>query len=829
MNQKSPNRGLSSKEAAYRLKKNGPNSLPTSQHRTFFHIILEMIWEPMFLLLVLATTVYLIFGDLREGLSLTTFVSLIIIITLYQQGKTENALKALRDLTSPRALVNRDGEWGRISAREVVLGDIVFINEGDRIPADGVLLSAHDLQVDESLLSGEAFPVNKKIGDFVYSGTMVVQGQGMFEVTATGCATKIGQIGVALKTLEIETSPLQKQTAKLIKIFAALGLTTSFLLVILLGLIQHDWLKASLAGIALAMSLLPEEIPVTLTLFPALGAWRLSKHHVLTRRISAIETLGAISILCVDKTGTITENCMTVTQLWANDKFYDVTSSHHPLPEEFHSLIEYAILSSEINPFDPMEKGLHDLGKHFLAQTEHLHSNWRLVHEYDRTSEIPAKTHIWQGNEQLPYVVAAKGAPETIMDLCHLEDSLKQTITLAIKKMATEGLRVLAVAKATFKGEKWPTSQQEFNFTFLGIVGSTDPIRKGIPEAVTQCHEAGIRIIMITGDYPETAKTIAKRAGLTTQNTLTGDTLNTLDDAKLQQTMQNVSICARITPEQKLRIIQAIKKQGNIVGMTGDGVNDAPALKSAHVGIAMGTRGTDVAREASSLILVDDNFASIVGAIQFGRNIFDNIKKSISYIISVHIPIAGMALLPILFGLPGIFYPMHIAFLQLIIDPVCSLAFENEPPEPDLMKRQPRNTELPLIDRETLIYSFIQGIGILLISLTTYYFSLQILKEGEAKAFTFVSLIVANLLLIFWHRTRKHPIFGRNYFINKTLLVILICVLISLLAVIYLPFLANLFQFTPLSWIQLTLSACIGITSLLWFELVRLFITFQSD
>lgn len=836
MNQNKNEIGLSSKEALQRLKEHGYNTLPSSKRRTILNIIFDVIREPMLLLLLLAMSLYLLFGELQEGLALTTFVCLIIAIELYQHRKTENALKKLHELTSPRALAIRDGKPSRISGNEVVPDDVIMINEGDRIPADGFLISANDLQIDESLLTGESLPVFKKSPTqkqlfipqennmyFVYSGTMVVQGQGTYRVCATGQNTSIGKIGLSLQTLETETSPLQKQVVKLVKIFTLIGLIVSVLLVVILSMLQGDLLKALLSGIALAMSLLPEEFPVILTILPALGAWRLSKQNVLTRRLSAIEMLGAISVLCVDKTGTITENQMTVAQLWVDSDFYDINCRlNSALPENFYSLVEFAILASEINPFDPMEKAFHNLGKHFLAQTEHLHSNWRLVHEYDLSPDLRAKTHVWKSNQEHHYVIASKGAPEAIFELCHLDSDTQQNINLAIKTMASKGLRVLGVARAEFQGEVWPNNQRGFKFSFLGVVGLTDPVREGIQEAVKECHDAGIRIMMITGDYAETALAIAKQANIPSKDILIGSELASMSESELEQRIKKTAIYARIAPDQKLRIVQTLKKQGNIVAMTGDGVNDAPALKSAHVGIAMGCRGTDVAREASSLVLVDDNFTSIVGAIQRGRNIFDNIKKSMSYILAIHVPIAGLALLPVLFGWPAIFYPMHIAFLQLIIDPACSISFENEPPEDDLMNRPPRNQNVPLIDKKMIIFSLMQGVGILLITLITYHFVLNILSEPQARAFTFVCLVIANIVLIFSNRTEKCSLLGSRILNNKILVLIALMTLVFLGLTIYLPFLAKLFQFAPLSAHYLPLSIGIGISSVLWYELLKL-------
>jgi len=833
-----PEQGLSAAAAADRLHADGPNALPGGQRRTWPTIIWETAREPMFMLLFAAGTLYLVFGELQEGLILFGFVLVTLGLTLYQEGKTERAIEALRDLTSPRALVIRDGEAIRIAGREVVRGDLVVLAEGDRVPADGVLVGGSQLQVDESLLTGEAVPVRKLVvtgepaaarpgGDdtpFVYSGTLVVAGQGTARVTATGARSEIGRIGTALGTLETERSPLQKQTAKLIRTLALLALGMSLLLVIAHGLLRGDWLQALLAGIALAMAMLPEEYPVVLTVFPALGAWRLSKEKVLTRRVNAIETLGATSVLCVDKTGTLTENRMTVARLWADDDNFMVDyETAAELPETFHALVEFSILASKPDPFDPMELAFHRLGQHYLAQTEHLHRDWTLAHEYELTSELRAMSHVWKAVESDSYVVAAKGAPEAIVDLCHLDEVAQANVTGAVEALAAEGLRVLAVARAQFAGAGFPAIEHDFDFEFVGLLGLADPLRAEIPDAVRQCREAGIRVVMITGDYPATARVIARQAGLVADEIISGDTLAAMGEAELQSRMKTVSVCARIAPEQKLRIVQALKADGEIVAMTGDGVNDAPALKAAHVGIAMGGRGTDVAREAAALVLLDDNFASIVRAMRLGRRIFDNMQKSMSYILAVHIPIAGMALLPVLLGWPAVLYPMHIAFLELIIDPACSLAFENEAAEADVMQRPPRDTDAQLFGGATLWLALLQGIGVLLVVMGAYAWADGRLAEPEARAFAFTTLVVANLALIYSNRSRTKTLLASLVAPNPILWIVTGLALALLALSLYLPFLAGVFRFAPLPPEELAAAFALGLASVVWFRLLKIF------
>jgi len=832
--------GLNASEAARILAEEGPNALPGGQRRTLLKIIWETAREPMFLLLLAAGTLYLVFGELQEGLILFGFVLVTLGLTLYQEGKTERAIEALRDLTSPRALVIRDGQPQRIAGREVVRGDLVVLTEGDRVPADGVLVGGSQLQVDESLLTGEAVPVRKIVasgestparpgGDdtpFVYSGTLVVAGQGTVRITATGARSEIGRIGTALGTLEAERSPLQKQTAKLIRTLALLALGMSLLLVIAHGLLRGDWLQALLAGIALAMAMLPEEYPVVLTVFPALGAWRLSKEKVLTRRVNAIETLGATSVLCVDKTGTLTENRMTVARLHAGSESLLVSAAAPvELPETFHALVEFSILASEVDPFDPMEQAFQRLGEHFLAQTEHLHRDWTLAHQYCLTPQLRAKSHVWKAVNSDSYVVAAKGAPEAIVDLCHLDMGSQASVAAAVEAMAADGLRILAVARANFAGAEFPIIEHDFEFEFVGLLGLTDPLRAEIPDAMRQCREAGIRVVMITGDYPSTARAIARQAGLDADEIISGDALAAMSTAELQSRMKTVSVCARIAPEQKLRIVQVLKADGEVVAMTGDGVNDAPALKAAHVGIAMGGRGTDVAREAAALVLLDDNFASIVRAIRLGRRIFDNMQKSMSYILAVHIPIAGMALLPVLLGWPAVLYPMHIAFLELIIDPACSLAFENEAAEADVMQRPPRDTDAQLFGGATLWLALLQGIGVLLVVMGAYAWADGRLAEPEARAFAFTTLVVANLALIYSNRSRTQTLLASLVAPNPILWIVTGLALALLALTLYLPFLAGIFRFAPLPLDELAAAFALGLASVVWFRLLKLFHT----
>jgi len=836
--------GLSAAAAAQRLQADGPNVLDSGHHRTLLAIALETAREPMFALLLAAGTLYLVLGDLSEGLTLLGCVLATLGLTLFQEGRTERAIEALRELSSPRALVIRDGQPQRIAGRDVVNGDVIQLNEGDRIPADALLIESQGLQVDESLLTGEAVPVGKRAsngdaaparpgGDdnpHLFASTLVVQGQGLARVTATGPRTEVGRIGKALDDLATETSPLTLQTRRLVRTLAILALVLSLLLVLLQGLLRGDWLQALLAGIALAMAILPEEYPVVLTVFPALGAWRLSRSGVLTRRLTAIETLGATSVLCSDKTGTLTQNRMTVTRLVAGGTALDAQIEHsdwhaNGLPEAFHTLIEYSILASVTDAFDPMEQAFHRLGQQMLGNTEHLHRDWQLVQAYALTPQLRAMSHVWRAPEGGAHVVAAKGAPEAVVDLCHLDDATRAQIAAQVDTLAAQGLRVLAVARGRFEGDAWPAEEHDFDFEFLGLLGLADPLRDEIPAAVRECHEAGIRVLMITGDYPATALAIATQAGLSTHpsagEVLSGDEMDQLGDAQLRARLAHTHVCARIAPAQKLRIVQALKAAGEVVAMTGDGVNDAPALRAAHVGVAMGQRGTDVAREAAAIVLLDDNFASIVRAVRLGRRIFDNLRKSMSYLLAVHVPIAGLALLPVLLGWPSVLFPTHIAFLELVIDPACSLAFENEPAERDLMQRPPRDTRAPLFNAAMIGQAMLQGLGALALLMLGYGWAQQAHDEPTARAMAFVALVASNLALIFANRSHTAPIWQALRTPNATLWTVAGAAVALLVLVTQWPAAAALLRFSALPPALLAAAFGWGLSSLVWFEGIK--------
>jgi P-type Ca2+ transporter type 2C len=833
-------RGLSDVEAAERLRDDGYNELPHADRRTATRIVGEVLREPMLALLLAAGAVYLALGDLHEALILLAFATASVAITVVQEARTERVLRALRDLTSPRALVIRDSRRLRIAGREVVRGDLVVVSEGDRVPADAILRGGHDLLADESLLTGESVPVRKMPqaasaaieasataphpgGDDLpqlYSGSLIVRGSGIAEVTATGPRSEIGKIGLSLATVQNEPPRLQAQTRRLVRIFGLFGGAVSVLAVLLYGLFRGGWLDAILGGIAIGMSMLPEEFPVVLTVFLAMGAWRISRERVLTRRAAAIEALGSATVLCTDKTGTLTENRMSIAELQlADGRTLRVAEHQGEIASDFSELIRCGVLASAQEPFDPMEAAFHLLAARCVPQG--VPERTSLARVYGLRPDLLAVTQAWRSSHG-GFVVAAKGAPEAIGMLCRLSGVRLDTLRSSLDAMGARGLRVLGVARARLEGERLPESPNGFDFELLGLVALADPLRAGVRDAVEECQRAGVRVVMITGDYPTTAAAIAREAGLDTATILTGKDLRRATDADLARDVASVTVFARITPDQKLRIVEALKRRGEAVAMTGDGVNDAPSLKAAHIGIAMGGRGTDVAREASSIVLLDDDFGSIVNAIRLGRRIYDNLRKAMAFILAVHVPIAGLALLPLLLGLPILFTPIHIAFLEMVIDPVCTLVFEAETEERDLMRRRPRPPAEPLLPRRLLVWGLVQGL--LAFALVGSIFVLAHLRgmpADEARALTFFSLVTTIVALIFANRSFSTSLVSALRRPNLALSFVLAWIATVLSLTLFWPFASELFGFGPLHADDLTLTLGAGALALVALELLK--------
>jgi Ca2+-transporting ATPase len=793
--------GLTSAEAAARLAAGGPNDLPRPGTRGLPRIIIDVLKEPMLALLLGGGLVYLLLGERTDALVLVGFAGLSILITVVQEQRTERALAALRDLASPRALVIRDGQRQRIAGRDVVVGDVLVLGEGDRVPADGWLLQGDGLLVDESLLTGESLPVGKQAADSappaappggdglpqLYAGTMVVRGAGLAQISATGATTHMGQIGLMLATVDTEVPRLTLQTRRLVLWFAGFGLAASLAAVLLYGLLRGGWLQAVLAGIALGMAMLPEEFPVVLTVFMAMGAMRLSRQRVLVRRAAAIESLGAATVLCSDKTGTLTQNRMAVVAL----RRPDGTPAATPDRAAHADLAALGRLASPPHATDPMDIAFHTLASDLGAPP----ATGDVLHLYPLAPGQPVMAQAWDTGQ-----VAAKGAPEAIARLCRLDATASAAMEAAAGAMAAQGLRVLALAECGLPDGPLPDALSALPLEFRALVGIADPLRADVPDAVRACQAAGVRVMMITGDYPETARAIAAQAGIAPLETLTGAELDTLDDAALSRRLAGIGVCARIQPRQKLRIVEALKAGGEVVAMTGDGVNDAPALKAAHIGVAMGGRGTDVAREASAIVLLDDEFSAIVTAMRLGRRIHDNLKKAMGFIVAVHIPIAGLALLPLLFGLPLLLGPVHIALLEMIIDPVSALAFEAEEAESDAMTRPPRAPDAPLFAPAQLAAAILEGAVVLAL---VAGFALLLwhagLPEAAVRSAAFVALVTGLLVLMLVNRRLGSGMATLLGGTGRVLAMVLTAVLGLLAATQFVPPLTALLRFTPVT------------------------------
>ena len=841
-----PGTGLPAPEAARRLLAEGPNELPRGPRRTLWRIVREALRDPMSQFLLAGVAIYLLLGDVHEALVLGVFVFVTIGLSVVQQQRTERVLEALRDLASPRALVLRDGARVRIPGREVVRGDLLLVGEGDRVAADGVLRTAHGLQTDESLLTGESVPVDKVAssalqgaaslraaaqtdppqaagahgtpdvkdahpgGDrqpFLWAGSVVVKGQGVAEVTATGAASAMGRIGQSLQSIETPDTPLTLQTRRLVRLAAIGGVLASALFVAVFGLTRGDWLAALLGGVTLAMSLLPEEFSLILTVFMAMGAWRLSHQRVLARRPAAIEALGAATVLCTDKTGTLTWNRMAVSELvvhdgltlqvWRSDPGKDL--AHTPLPRAFHALLEATVLASQPEPFDPMERAFHALGQsHLDASSDH--TGWKLVHAWGLTPDLLAMSHVWQAPGPEAPNIWAKGAPEAIARLCRLDGEQSRLWHQAAQDLGSRGRRVLAVARASAVSSPvtaWPATPQGFDFEPLGLVALADPLRPEVPAAVAECRRAGVRVAMVTGDHPGTALAMAQEAGIdTTGGVMTGADIEALDESTLRERALKTSVFARVMPEQKLKLVQALKAGGEVVAMTGDGVNDAPALKAAHIGIAMGQRGTDVAREAASLVLMEDDFGAIVKGLRLGRRILDNVRKGMVFVLAVHVPIAGLALLPLLAGWPPLFAPVHIAFLELVIDPVCAIVFEAEGDEDDVMARPPRDPAAPVVSRSLVGLGLAQG-GAALALLGSLYAGLSLagIAADQVRTAVFAGLVAAVAALVLTNRAYSLPLAASLRRPNPALWWVLTTTTVLLALVVGVPALRALFGF----------------------------------
>nr|WP_255657277.1 cation-translocating P-type ATPase [Lysobacter lactosilyticus] len=769
-------------EAMRRLARDGPNALPDSEQRSPLRIALHAMREPMLLLLVAAGAIYLALGEPRDAILLLLSILAVVALTILQEYRAEHALRALREQASPSARVLRDGAPVLIASREVVVGDVLLVEAGDRLPADASVIEAVDLLVDESLLTGESMPIRKSIraGDDMrlWAGTMVVRGSGRGEVTATGTRTEFGRIGVALRDVRAPPTPLQLQMRRLARLFALLSMFSCVLMAAALFAQGTDALDALLSGITLAIATIPEEFPVVVTVYLALGAWRMSRRAVLVRRPAAIEALGSVTVLCTDKTGTLTENRMRVDNV--SDEQADAA-----LP-----LLAAAALAAPLHSLDPM-----DLALRAAAQTQC--DAWTPVREYPFTPARRSVGMAWRGDGQTFVVV--KGAPEAVAAACRLPTHKVAVIEASVARMARRGLRVLGVAAA--RVETPPESPEASPLRWGGLIAFVDPLRDGVPAAVAQARAAGIRVVMLTGDHAATAQTIAEQAGLEcTARVSPGEVFADADPAAAPAALRDTDVFARVKPEHKLRLVTLLQQQGEVVAMTGDGVNDAPALAAAHVGVAMGKRGTDVARESASIVLVDDDFTSLVHAVAEGRRIYDNLHAAVRYIMAVHVPITCLALLPAFLGVPPVLYPLHVVLLQLIIDPVCSIVFEAEPAHPDLMRRPPRPASQPILGPRDFATTALQGLAMFLPLLLTDFFARRAgLPDQQVPALDFTALVAGNVALMLTYRAGR-SLLHAALAPSRQFRIAVVAALAVLIVVTRVPPAAQWLSFAPPPW-----------------------------
>jgi len=829
--------GLSDAEAQRRLADDGPNVISAQNRRVLLALALDSLREPMFILLVAGGSLYLAMGKLSDGLLLLSFVLLVIGSTILQRRRTEKALDALRQLSTPRCLVVRNGQERRISATELVRGDFILLGEGDRVPADALLRQSSHLSIDESLLTGESVPVDKTpsteatLGEpsdvqhaGLYCGTLVTGGAGLAEVVATGNRTRVAAIGSALASIDSGRSQLQQETDHIVKWLAAFGVLACVMAAIVYAMTRggdlNAWREGGLAGIAMAMSLIPEEFPVVLTVFLAVGAWHMSKRNVLTRYIPAIEALSAMNVLCVDKTGTLTRNQLQLVQLADMQRVIRLDNVDR-LDNRFELLLSTALAATRAESKDPLDRAIRSEAERLIPLIEK--QSGVLHHEYPLTTSRPAMGYVWKSDDNQLWL-ASKGAPETIANLCRFTDQQKAELHVIVRRLAEQGLRVIAVAQASRSSlVRYTDPHKDFDsFEFLGLLAFADPLRSDVPQAVADCQQAGIRVVMITGDHPTTALAIARQAGIIPhdhQTAMTGATIDALDEVALAKAVNEHCVFARVRPEQKLRLVRALQASKHIVAMTGDGVNDAPALKAANVGIAMGQRGAEVAREAADLVLLDDAFPSIVAAIRQGRKIYDNIKKASMFIIAVHVPIAGLALLPLLeSAAPLILLPIHIVIIEMIIDPTCSLVFEAEEPDQDLMKRRARTAEQKLFSPRDVRLAILQGLSVLLACTAVYQISVRPEGYEVARTLVFCTLMASLIALIYvnrsWSSTFSEVIRRRNPALHIVTAFAASCLLLSLLV----PIIRERFSFAVISLEQAFWSLMAGVVCLLWME-----------
>ena len=817
--------GLNDNEVADSRRKNGSNSLIFKKRSGFIEAFMSLIKEPMIILLMITSTIYFISGEVEDGIFLASAIVLVASISFYQDSKSRNALEKLKIYSQPKCKVIRNGLELEINSEDVVVGDNIIVEEGTTITADGNIVHSNDFSVNESLLTGESLSVFKdaqKEDHFVFRGTTVATGLAISVVTAVGNKTKIGKIGISIESIKEEKTPLEIQISDFVKKMV-IGGSAVFLIVWSINYNQsHSLLGSLINALTLAMSILPEEIPVAFTTFMALGSWRLMKMGIIVKKMKTVETLGSATVICVDKTGTITENKMSLAKLFSWPAENIRSFKPEDLNESEKELIRLAMWASEPIPFDPMEVALHDAYIRFTSSDERVH--FKMIHEYPLEGKPPMMTHIFE-NEKGERIIAVKGAPEAVLMVSELNDEEKKRINEALSLLASDGYRVLGVGETKFTKDHFPEKQQNFIFKFKGLIAFYDPPKKNIKKVFQNFTDAGIAIKIITGDNAETTRAIARQIEFPNYiKSVSGDELMHLSDAELEQKVAATYIFTRMFPEAKLRIINAIKARNEIVAMTGDGVNDGPALKAAHIGIAMGKKGTEVAKQAASLILLEDDLAMMVDAISMGRKIYTNLKKAIQYIISIHIPIILTVFLPLALKwiYPTIFSPVHVILMELIMGPTCSIIYENEPIEKNTMIKKPRPFTANFFNSKELLTSIIQGLVITLGILLVYQYAVYNgYNEHVTRTMVFVTLISSNVFLTLVNRSFYYSILTTLAYKNNLVpLIIGITILLTGLLLSVKPF-VRFFQFESLSFMQLVFSITMGFLFVIWYEIVK--------
>ncbi len=818
-------KGLTSDEVILARAKFGINSLNYKQENSFLDAVKKLIKEPMIILLLAASIIYFVSGKVGDGIFLASAIIIVSIISLYQDARSRNALEKLKSFTQPHCKVIRNGEIVEIKSEDLVVGDSLIVEEGTSITADGVIIHSNDFSVNESILTGESFSVFKdknKNDNLIFKGTHVTSGLAIVTITSIGNDTKLGKIGKSLEDINEETTPLQLQINDFVKKMVIVGAIVFAVVWAINYFISFKLLDSLLKALTLAMSILPEEIPMAFTFFMAIGAWRLMKMGVIVKQMKTVETLGSATVICTDKTGTITENKMSLVKLFSITT-KSISSPESQLTDHEKTLIETAMWASEPIPFDPMDVALHSAYANLNLTDERY--NFKMIHEYPLGGKPPMMTHVFENNLG-KRILAAKGAPEALMNVCKLTNEEKQQIENAILTLTKEGYRVLAVGESDFIGSDFPKTQQEIKFTFKGIVAFYDPPKKNINKFLNDLYQAGISVKIITGDNAETTIAIAKQIGFKGfENSIAGDALMELSGTELKKTVNDTAIFYRMFPDAKLKIINALKANNEIVAMTGDGVNDGPALKAAHIGIAMGKKGTEIAKQAASLILPEDDLSKMVDAVAMGRKIYTNLKKAIQYIISIHIPIILTVFIPLALGwvYPNIFSPVHIIFLELIMGPTCSIIFENEPMEKNTMSKKPRPFTNTFFNIKELTTSIFQGLAITVGTLFAYQYSIyQGLDEPHTRTMVFTVLITANIFLTLVNRSFYYSILTTLKYKNNLILLIIATTITITGLLLYVPPLTKFFEFDTLNMPQLFFCIAIGFISVIWFEFVKL-------